>query len=169
MSKPAPNNKDTSSVTDTALDSYAARVVELMSNDRRRGRPPTGTAKSNAERQRLYRERQKAKVASAPAIPARDAEGEARGEELNRKLADALEEVARLNKENDALAYKVDRLTRDLKAGENENTRLRKRQDELVADLEHLRSRVARWKAQDGSETTEEPIRPKGRKGQRKA
>jgi uncharacterized protein YigA (DUF484 family) len=129
-----------------------------------RGRKPSGTALTPAERQRRYRKRQKAKLAEAPAIPLRDEKAEARIAELNRKLADALEEVARLNRENDALAYKVDRLARDLKAGENENTRLRKRQDELVKDLEHLRSRVARWKAQDGSETTEEPIRPKTRR-----
>ncbi len=94
-------------------------------------------------------------IAAAPAIPLRDAKDEECAErvrlELNRKLADAL-------------AYKVDRLTRDLKAGENENARLRKRQDELVADLEHLRSQVARWKAQDGTETATEPIRSKGRR-----
>jgi predicted nuclease with TOPRIM domain len=129
-----------------------------------RGRKPSGTALTPAERQKLYRVRHKAKLAAAPAIPLRDEKAEARTEELNRKLADALEEVARLNRENDALAFKVDRLARDLKAGENENARLRKRQDELVKDLEHLRSRVARWKAQDGTETTEEPVRPKSRR-----
>jgi predicted nuclease with TOPRIM domain len=129
-----------------------------------RGRKPSGTALTPAERQRLYRERQKAKLAAASAIPLRDEKSDARAEELNRKLADAQAEIARLNAENDALAYRVDRLTRDLKAGENENSRLRKRQDELVKDLEHLRSRVARWKAQDGSETAEEPARPKTRR-----
>lgn len=129
-----------------------------------RGRKPSGTALTPAERQKHYRERQKAKLAEAPAIPLRDEKAEARIVELNRTLADAQAEIARLNAENDALAYRVDRLTRDLKAGQNENTRLRKRQDELVADLEHLRSRVARWKAQDGSETDVEPIGPKTRR-----
>jgi chromosome segregation ATPase len=129
-----------------------------------RGRKPSGTALTAAERQKLYRERQKAKLAEAPSTPSRNEKAEARIAELSSKLTDALEEVARLNRENDALAYKVDRLTRDMKAGESETTRLRKRQDELVKDLEYLRSRVARWKAQDGSETTEEPIRPKTRR-----
>ncbi|WP_296702475.1 hypothetical protein [Thiocapsa sp. UBA6158] len=117
-----------------------------------------------AERQKLYRERQRAKLAEASAIPLRDEKADASIAELNRTLAEALEEVARLNRENDALAYKVDRLTRDVKAGESENTRLRKRQDEMVKDLEHLRSRVARWKAQDGTETAVEPVRPKTRR-----
>ncbi len=106
----------------------------------------------------------KAKLAAASAIPLRDDKAESRIDELNRKLADALEEVVRLNAENDALAYRVDRLQRDLKAGENENARLRKRQDELVKDLEHLRSRVATWRTEGGTETTAEPVRPKSRR-----
>ncbi len=72
--------------------------------------------------------------------------------------------IAELNAENDALAYKVDRLTRDLKARDNENTRLGKRLDELVNDLAFLRSRVATWKTEGGTETTTEPVRPKSRR-----
>lgn len=129
-----------------------------------RGRKPSGTALTPAERQKLYRQRQKAKLAAAPAIPLRDAKDDARTEELNRKLADALEEVARLNRENDRLAIENDHLKRSLKAKDGRESDLCRRQDELVADLEHLRSRVARWKAQDGSETAEEPIRTKTRR-----
>lgn len=98
---------------------------------KKRGRPATGSAMTGAERQRLYMERIKARA------PAPDP-GEAA--ELRRKLADAQAEVARLNTEGDALAYKVDRLTRDLKARDNENTRLRKRLDALVNELATARA-----------------------------
>jgi chromosome segregation ATPase len=114
-----------------------------------RGRKPTGTALSNAERQRRYRERQKAKLAAAE-IPLRDDKAEDR--------------IAELNAENDALAVKADRLTRELKARDNENARLRKRLDELVADLAFLRSRVATWKAEEGTVSANEPVRVKGKR-----
>ena len=159
MGKPIPIDSIPSPGADTTLDNYSARVVELMSDNRGRGRPPTGTAKSNAERQRAYRERQKkAKLDAVAAVVESPSRNEKR---------EAL--IAELNRENDALAIKVDQLQRTIKAKESEIARMCKRQDELVADLAHLRSRVARWKAQDGSETTEEPIRPKGWKGHRKA
>jgi deoxyribose-phosphate aldolase len=103
-----------------------------------------------AERQKRYRERQKAKLAAVTAFPLRDDKTEVH--------------IAELNRENDALAIKVDRLARALQARDNENDRLRKRLDELVDDLAHLRSRVARWKGGDGSETAAEPIRPKARR-----
>lgn len=160
MGKPIPIDSIPSPGADAALDNYSARVVELMSDNRGRGRPPTGTAKSNAERQRAYRERQK--KAKFDAAAAAIVESPSRNEKR-----EAL--IAELNRENDALAIKVDQLQRTIKAKESEIARMCKRQDELVADLAHLRSRVARWTAQDGSETTEEPIRPKGRKGHRKA
>lgn len=126
-----------------------------MPEAKKPGRPPTGSAMTGAERQRQYIERIKARA------PTPDT-GETA--ELRRKLADALEEVARLNKEGDALAVKVDRLTRALKASDNANTKLGKRVDELAADLDYLRSRVARWKGQDGTETTTEPTRAKAKR-----
>jgi hypothetical protein len=83
-----------------------------------RGRKPSGSALTPAERQKRYRERQKAKLAEASVIPLRDETTRAR--------------ITELNRENDALAIKVDRLARELQARDNENARLRKRLDELV-------------------------------------
>jgi hypothetical protein len=103
-----------------------------------------------AERQKRYRERQKAKLAAASEIPLRDETSEAR--------------IAELNAENDALAVKVDQLQRLIKAKDKEIARLSAALDAKHADLEYLRSRVARWKTEDGSETTAEPTRPKARR-----
>jgi hypothetical protein len=108
-----------------------------------RGRKPTGTALSNAERQRRYRERQKAKLAAAE-IPLRDDKSEVC--------------IAELNTENDALALKVVRLERALKAKDTTIARLTKRLDEAVNDLAYLRAHVATWRTDSGAEPTRKAI-----------
>jgi len=115
-----------------------------------RGRTPSGTAMPPAERRKRDRERRKAKLAAASEIPLRDETQEAH--------------IAELNTENDKLAVKVDQLQRALKAKDSEIARLRAALDAKHGDVEYLRSRVARWNTEDGSETTEEPIRTKTRR-----
>ncbi|UHD18578.1 hypothetical protein [Thiocapsa bogorovii] len=102
-----------------------------MPEAKKRGRPATGSAMTGAERQRLYMERIKARA------PATDA-GEAA--ELRKRLADALEDVARLNKENDRLAVENDGLKRRLKAKETRETDLCKRLDTAVAERDQARA-----------------------------
>jgi outer membrane murein-binding lipoprotein Lpp len=91
----------------------------------------------------------KAKLA-ATETPTRDDKAEAR--------------LAELNTENDPLALKVERLQRAAQAREQDNARLTKRVDELVADLASLRSRVANWKAEDNTVSADEPARVKGKR-----
>jgi chromosome segregation ATPase len=118
---------------------------------RPRGRKPSCTALSSAERQRRYRERQKAKLAAAAsAIPLRNDKAEDR--------------IAELNRENDGLAVEVDRLQRAVHARDNEIARVKKRVDELVADLAFLRSRVATWKAEDCAVSADAPITVTGKR-----
>jgi predicted nucleic acid-binding Zn-ribbon protein len=105
-----------------------------------RGRKASGTALSSAERQKLYRERMKAKLAAASVIPLRDDKAEPRIDELNRKLSDALEEVARLNRENDRLTIEKDALKRRLKAKETREADLCKRLDAAVAERDQARA-----------------------------
>ena len=119
----------------------------------RRGRPSTGAALSPAERQRRYRDRQKAKLAELTTNLSRDEKREA--------LIDAL------NREGDALAIKNDRLTRELRAKERTIADLTKRVDQAEQDLARLRASVATWRLPDGSESATEPPRPK--KPRRKA
>lgn len=120
-----------------------------------RGRKPSGNAMSSAERQKLYRERMKAKLAAASAIPLRDDKAEPRIEELNRRLADALSEVARLNRENDRLAIENDGLKRRLKAKET-------RESDLCAGGSMLRppNRTGRAPAWDHGRPAESPKCP---------
>lgn len=129
-----------------------------------RGRKASGNALSPAERQKLYRERMKAKLAEAATIPLHDDKAESRIDELNRKLADAQTEIARLNKEGDALAYSVDRLQRAVQAGKRKLDERNRQADKLHADLEWLRAHVATWKTEGGTEATAEPVRPKSRR-----
>lgn len=58
------------------MDALTAAPIELSTpaaiapaSKPRRGRPPTGTAKTAAERQRAYRERQRAAKPQRPALP----------------------------------------------------------------------------------------------------
>jgi chromosome segregation ATPase len=104
-----------------------------MPETKKRGRPATGAAMTGAERQRLYMERFKARARA----PAPDA-GEAA--ELRRKLADALSEVARLNKEGDRLAIENDSLKRRLKAKESRESDLCKRLDAATAERDQARA-----------------------------
>jgi regulator of replication initiation timing len=86
---------------------------------------------TGAERQRLYMERIKARA------PVSDADEVA---ELRRKLADALSEVARLNKEGDRLAIENDSLKRRLKAKESRESDLCKRLDAATAERDQARA-----------------------------
>jgi chromosome segregation ATPase len=104
-----------------------------------RGRKASGNALTPAERQRLYRERQKAKLAAASTIPLRDDKAESRIDELNRKLADAQAEVARLNREGDRLAIENDSLKRRLSAKESRETDLCRRLDTATAERDQAR------------------------------
>lgn len=115
----------------------------------RRGRPATGTALTAAERQRRYRERQKALLAEASSQPLRDEKAAVR--------------IAELDAENDRLASKVARLEREVQAKDATIARLTKRLDDLTADLAYLRERVATWRTDDGPDTAEVPSRPKAR------
>ncbi|RKT46804.1 hypothetical protein [Thiocapsa rosea] len=103
-----------------------------MPETKKRGRPATGSAMTGAERQRQYMERLKARTAPAPA------QGEP--EALRRKLADALDEVARLNKENDRLTVENDALKRRLKAKETRESDLCKRLDAATAERDQARA-----------------------------
>ena len=102
-----------------------------MPETKKRGRPATGSAMTGAERQRLYMERIKARA------PVSDADEVA---ELRRKLADALSEVARLNKEGDRLAVEIDTLKRRLKAMDSRESDLCKRLDRAVAERDQARA-----------------------------
>lgn len=117
----------------------------------RRGRPATGNALTQAERQRRYRERRKAKLDALSTMPLGDEKAE--------------ERIAELDRENGALATKAARLEREIRAKDVAIERLSKRLDDLTADLEYLREHVATWREEDGSETTEAPDRPKSRRG----
>ena len=103
-----------------------------MPEAKKRGRPATGAAMTGAERQRQYMERLKARSAAvtAPVEP----------EALRRKLADALEEAARLNKENDRLTVENDALKRRLKAKETRESDLCKRLDAATAERDQARA-----------------------------
>jgi chromosome segregation ATPase len=103
-----------------------------MPETKKRGRPATGSAMTGAERQRQYMERLKARTAPTPDT------GDAA--ELHRKLADALLEIARLNKEGDRLAVECDALKRRLKAMDARESDLCKRLDAAVAERDQARA-----------------------------
>lgn len=103
-----------------------------MPETRQRGRPATGSAMTGAERQRQYMERLKARNAPAP--------DQGEPEALRRKLADAMDEVARLNKENDRLAVEIDTLKRRLTAKDARESDLCRRLDAATAERDQARA-----------------------------
>lgn len=103
-----------------------------MPETKKRGRPATGSAKTGAERQRQYMERLKARTAPAP--------DQGEPEALRRKLADAMEEVARLNRENDRLTVENDTLKRRLKAMDARESDLCRRLDTATAERDRARA-----------------------------
>jgi predicted RNase H-like nuclease (RuvC/YqgF family) len=110
-----------------------------MPETKKRGRPATGAAMTGAERQRQYMERLKARTAPAP--------DQGEPEALRRELAEAIEEVARLNRENDRLAIENDTLKRRLKAMDSRETDLCKRLDAAVAERDQAREAKVRAEA----------------------
>ncbi len=81
------------------------KTIDTFPEKRRRGRPPTGTAKTNAERQKRYRERQKLN----PKIP--DSAEVLKLKRRIRTLERNAAETARLHKEvMDGLKELVNRM-----------------------------------------------------------
>jgi len=60
---------DTTTAAPIAPSAPAAAKAATPAPKPRRGRPPTGAAKTAAERQRAYRERQRAAKAQRPGLP----------------------------------------------------------------------------------------------------
>jgi predicted RNase H-like nuclease (RuvC/YqgF family) len=112
----------------------------------RRGRKPTGTAMTNAERQRAYRQRQQTRLAQDVTPAGSGADLKAENAELRRKLAAAEAEIRGLNQEGDRLTLENDRLHRSLEARDNEVARLTRALDEKHHSLERLRTNIGRWK-----------------------
>lgn len=108
-----------------------------LEQKRGRGRPATGQALSNAERQRLYRERQKAQR--------NENMHKEVAEDLRAQLAEALEDIEFLNRKNTELLEQL-RKQQDQLAQRNDNE-LMKRVELAEAERDAMGNELAKAKA----------------------
>lgn len=117
----------------------ATQALDLGEQPKRRGRPATGSAMSNADRQRAYRERQKAQ---------RNENMHKRvAEDLRAELAKALEEIEFLSGKNTELLKQLRRQKDQLEQRNKNSENHQVPYDEVVAIAQELGERCKKAEA----------------------